>query len=68
MIGSYTPMEKCKLPYNRSPRKSEAVNFSGGKYHHSIETFHEPFWASNYMKIIDYTFKNNLHILVTTRA
>lgn len=31
MMGSYTPMEKCKLPYNRSPRKTSAIDFTGGK-------------------------------------
>jgi SAM-dependent methyltransferase len=67
LMGSYTPMEKCKLPYNRSPRKTAAVDFSGGKYHHSIETFNEPFWAAKNVKVIDYSFKNNLHILVTSR-
>lgn len=68
LMGSYTPMDKCKLPYNRSPRKTAAVDFSGGKYHHSIETFNEPFWAAKNVKVINYSFKNNLHILITARV
>ena len=65
LMGTYTPMDKCKLPYNRSPRKTDAVNFTGGKYHHSVETFHEPFWAADNVSVVDYCFKNNLHILIS---
>lgn len=67
LMGTYTPMEKCKLPYNRAPRKTPAVDFTGGKYHHSVETYHEPFWAAKNVKVLDYTFKNNLHILISTK-
>ncbi len=67
LMGAYTPMEQCKLPYNRSPRKTDAVDFSGGKYHHTIETFHEPFWAASNVRVVDYCFKNNLHILISAR-
>lgn len=67
LMGTYTPMENCKLPYNRAPRQTPAVDFTGGKYHHSVETYHEPFWAAKNVKVIDYTFKNNLHILISTK-
>lgn len=67
LMGTYTPMDQCKLPYNRAPRKTTAVDFSGGKYHHSIETYHAPFLASKKITIMDYFFKNNLHILITRK-
>jgi hypothetical protein len=64
----YTPMDQCKLPYNRAPRKSDAVNSSGGKYHHTITSFHEPFGVASNVKINDYVFKNNLHVLVSSHV
>ena len=44
LMGKYTPMEECTLPYNRAPRKTPAGEFSGGKLHHSISSFLAPFW------------------------
>jgi hypothetical protein len=38
-IGTYTPMEHTSLPYNHYPRKNEAVDFLGGKFHHDIKSF-----------------------------
>ncbi|HBL12197.1 MAG TPA: hypothetical protein DD379_12455 [Cyanobacteria bacterium UBA11162] len=64
-MGTYTPMEEAKLPYNRSPRQSEAVDFQGGKYHHTIQSFLMPFWKAQNVEIVRYSFFNNLHCLVT---
>ena len=66
-MGTYTPMQDVKLPYNRCPRKTESVDFRGGKYHHTIQSFLTPFWKSSNVKVSKYSFCNNLHILVTTK-
>ena len=66
-MGTYTPMEEVKLPYNRSPRKTETVDFRGGKYHHTIQSFLAPFWKANNVVIARYSFFDNLHFLVTRR-
>ena len=34
LMGTYTPMENAALPFNRAPRSTETIDFSGGKYHH----------------------------------
>jgi hypothetical protein len=67
MMGTYTPMEKVKLPYNRAPRQSEAVQFDGGKFHHSIESFHAPFWAAEDIEVVDYSYNKKKHIILTRR-
>lgn len=64
-MGTYTPMEDVKLPYNRSPRQTEAVDFQGGKYHHTIQSFLTPFWKAQNAVKVSYSFLNNLHILIT---
>ena len=64
-MGTYTLMEEVKLPYNRSPRKSETVDFHGGKYHHTIQSFLTPFWKTPNVVIVSYSFFNNLHFLIT---
>ncbi|OEF96826.1 class I SAM-dependent methyltransferase [Desulfuribacillus alkaliarsenatis] len=66
-MGTYTPMNQVKLPYNRSPRKTEAVDFLGGKYHHNIESFLTPFWKAENVKLVSYSFVNNMHVLVTKK-
>lgn len=66
-MGTYTPIDEVKLPYNRCSRKTEAVDFSGGKYHHTIQSFLTPFWKARNVAIARYSFVNNLHILVTRR-
>ncbi len=68
MMGQYTPMEDVVLPYNRAPRKSDTIDFTGGKYHHTKETFCAPFEASGAIALESYTFVNNQHVLVTKRA
>ena len=65
LMGTYTPMEKCKLPYNRSPRRTPAVQFSGGKFHHSIESFLAPYWKAEGVEIADYWFHKKRHNLIT---
>lgn len=67
-MGTYTPMDEVKLPYNRAPRRTDAVDFAGGKYHHTIESFLTPFWKAEGVKVGDYRFVGNLHILMSTRA
>lgn len=67
-MGSYTPPEETKLPLNRAPRKTATVDFPGGKYHHSIESFHAPFWRARNVEIERYWFVGNTHVLVTRRA
>ncbi len=64
-MGTYTPMEDVKLPFNRSPRKTETVDFHGGKYHHTIQSFLTPFWKAKNVKIVRYSFFQNLHVLIT---
>jgi SAM-dependent methyltransferase len=67
MFGKYTDMKDSVLPYNRSPRKTKAVNFLGGKYHHSIKTFIQPFELCESIIVKEYHFSNNLHILTTMK-
>lgn len=67
-MGTYTAMEEVKLPYNRAPRRSETVDFHGGKYHHTIQSFLTPFWKAHDVKILRYAFFNNLHFLITRRG
>lgn len=67
MMGSYTPIEKVKLPYNKVPRHSPVIQFEGGKFHHSIESFHAPFLAAKGIEIINYSFNKNKHIIHTRR-
>lgn len=64
-IGTYTSMDNVKLPYNRSPRQTDAVDFLGGKYHHDIKSFIVPFQKASGVKILEYSFVNNMHILIT---
>ncbi|MGH8546303.1 MAG: class I SAM-dependent methyltransferase [Gammaproteobacteria bacterium] len=67
LMGTYTSMDNVVLPYNRAPRNTGAVKFSGGKYHHNIESFHAPFWKAGNVEIMSYSFVGNLHILVSRR-
>jgi SAM-dependent methyltransferase len=66
-VGTYTSMDDAKLPYNRCPRKTEAVDFLGGKYHHDIKSFTAPFWKAADVNVLEYSFVRNMHILVTKR-
>jgi SAM-dependent methyltransferase len=64
-MGTYTPMENAKLPFNRSPRKTETVDFRGGKYHHTTRSFLTPFRKAKNVTIIRHSFFKNLHVLIT---
>ncbi len=66
-FGSYTNPLLVKLPYNRAPRLTDAVDFTGGKYHHTTESFMAPFLAAQGVEIKDYAFIRKNHVL-TTRA
>lgn len=68
LMGSYTAPTEVQLPLNRAPRRSGAVDFRGGKYHHDIRSFLTPFWLAGNVEIYDYRFLRNQHILVTRRA
>jgi SAM-dependent methyltransferase len=67
LMGTYTPMEEAALPFNRAPRKTETIDFTGGKYHHTVESFHAPFWRAETVDVVSYSFVGNMHI-ITTRA
>lgn len=66
-MGTYTAMENVKLPYNRCPRKSNAVDFKGGKFHHTIQSFLAPFWRAESVDVVEYFFIKNNHVLVTKK-
>lgn len=65
LMGTYTNPLKVALPYNRAPRLTEAVDFTGGKYHHTIESFQLPFRKATNVKLGAYRFVRNNHILET---
>ncbi len=65
LFGSYTNPLKVALPYNRAPRLTDAVDFTGGKYHHDITSFQAPFRLATNVKLGDYRFIRNHHILET---
>jgi hypothetical protein len=44
------------------------MDFEGGKFHHSIESFHRPSWYAENVEILSYSFPGNQHILVTRRT
>jgi ubiquinone/menaquinone biosynthesis C-methylase UbiE len=63
LMGSYTNPLNVSLPYNRAPRLTETVDFTGGKYHHTIQSFLTPFWKAANVRVVDYRFLRNTHIL-----
>ena len=65
MFGSYTNPLKVRLPYNRAPRLTDAVDFTGGKYHHDITSFLLPFRKAENVALGEYRFIRNTHILET---
>jgi len=64
-MSAYTGMENAKLPYHRFPRRTEAVDFTGGKYHHALDSFLTPFWKARNVDIVKYSFIGDMHILIT---
>ncbi len=66
LFGTYTNPLKVALPYNRAPRLTEAVDFTGGKYHHDITSFLSPFRKASNVKLGAYRFIRNNHILETS--
>ena len=68
LMGSYTPPEETRLPLNKQPRKTPALDFSGGKFHHSVQTFLAPFWEAEGVEVHKYRFESTRHILTTRRA
>lgn len=67
-FGSYTNPLLVKLPYNRAPRLTSAVDFTGGKFHHTTESFMDPFLNANGVEMMDYKFVRKNHILKTRRV
>jgi SAM-dependent methyltransferase len=67
-MGTYTDIENVVLPLNKRPRNTKALHFEGGKYHHSVESFHQPFWRADSVVKKQYWFCNNLHVLVSSRS
>jgi len=65
LMGTYTNPLKVALPYNRAPRLTDAVDFTGGKYHHTIESFQLPFRKASNVKLGEYRFVRNNHVLET---
>jgi len=64
-FGTYTNPLEVALPYNRAPRLTPSVDFTGGKYHSDVQTFLTPFWKAEGVKVLDYRFIRNNHILLT---
>jgi len=65
LVGTYTNPLKAALPYNRAPRLTPAVDFTGGKYHHDMASFLTPFRNANNVAIVEYRFLRNTHMLET---
>ena len=65
LFGTYTNPVKVSLPYNKAPRLTDTVDFTGGKYHHDIQSFLLPFKKAQNVKILDYRFIRNNHIIET---
>ena len=65
LMGSYTPMDEVKLPYNRAPRQTPTTRFEGGKYHHTVQSFLTPFWKARNLEISEYKFVRHQHVLST---
>ncbi len=68
LFGTYTNPLKVKLPYNRAPRLTDAVDFTGGKFHHDATSFLTPFRKAVGVELLNYRFVRNTHILQTRRA
>jgi SAM-dependent methyltransferase len=66
-FGTYSNPLQVALPYNRAPRMTDAVDFTGGKYHHDINGFLTPFRKASNVRLGDYRFIRNNHILETRR-
>ncbi len=65
-FGTYTNPLKVALPYNRAPRLTDAVDFTGGKFHHDVNSFLAPFRKARNVRLADYRYIRNHHILETT--
>jgi SAM-dependent methyltransferase len=67
LAGTYTPTDEVRLPLNTEPKLTRAVDFRGGKFHHSKESFLAPFRLARNVEIESYEFVVNRHNLVTRR-
>ena len=65
LFGTYTNPLKVALPYNRAPRLTDAVDFTGGKFHHDTTSFLAPFRKARGVCLGEYRFLRNNHILET---
>ena len=67
-LGTYTPSEETVgLPTNLCPRKTNSIDFRGGKYNHLPATFTQPFFSINFTKVVFYQFANGRHTLISER-
>ena len=65
--GSYTPSGEMRLPLNRFPRRTRAVQFSGGKYNHSQASFLAPFLSLPDVDVESYRYRSGRHACATVR-
>lgn len=66
--GGYTPASDVRLPLNWKPRRTAALDFRGGKFNHTQESFLAPFLRLESVEISAYRYRSGRHALVTRRA
>jgi SAM-dependent methyltransferase len=68
-LGTYTPPQETKgLPINLRPRKTDGVDFRGGKFNHSPQSFLSPFLSLRNSSIASYSFHSGRHTLITKKS
>lgn len=67
-MGRYVPMENTRLPLNHLPRRTAALDFHGGKFHHTPGSFVAPFLQAHGVWIRKYAYEQGRHTLLTARA
>lgn len=67
-IGKYVPMEETRLPLNHLPRRTPALDFQGGKFHHAPGSFTAPFLAADCVRIRKYVYEAGRHTLLSERT
>jgi hypothetical protein len=66
-MGKYAPMSETRLPLNRVPRRTPALDFHGGKFHHTPGSFTSPFLAADGVRIRKYVYEPGRHTLLSER-
>lgn len=68
-LGSYTKPENTKgLPTNLLARKTNSLDFEGGKFNHSPATFSAPFLSIKLAKINFYQYNSGRHTLISEKV